>query len=109
LFLYYAAASFDAFPPGFFGGVRVTTAYIATPPPAGTTQPGPTSTNTEDIIVVPGISGRPQIKVFLGQSLAETAPPAPLPTFTPVELTNPPTPFPFLAYGFDQTTGVQLG
>jgi len=115
LFLYYPAASFDAFPPGFWGGVRVTTAYITTPPPFGTgplpgsSQPDATSTLTEDIIVVPGISGHPQIKVFRGQNLPETSPPTPLPTFTPIEDTNPPTAYPFLAYDFNATTGVQLG
>jgi len=115
LFLYYAAASFNPYPTGFFGGIRVTTAYITTPPPFGTgtapgnTQPDPTSTITEDIITVPGISGHPQIKVFRGQSVPETAPPAPLPTFTPIELTNPPTAYPFLAYDFNATTGVAIG
>jgi len=113
LFLYYPAATFDPFPNNFFGGVRVTTAYINTPPPAGTTQPGPTSTNTEDIIVVPGIGGLPQIKVFSGQSVAETTPPAPLPTFTPSPLNNfnPTTNlgFPYFAYTSSQTTGVQIG
>src|SRR5439155_15597075 len=114
LFLYYPAAAFDPFPTNFFGGVRVATAYINTPPPTGSTQPtSPTSTATEDIIVVPGITGVPQIKVFLGQSVAETLPPAPLPTFTPSPLNNfnstTNTGFPFLAYGSTQSTGVQLG
>jgi len=107
LFLYYPSASFDAFPPAFIGGVRNTTADL-------------NGDGFDDILVVPGTNGLPQVKAFLGQSVPETQPPAVEPTFipapyntggfpnyayTPVFL-NPPTntqPNP------DVTTGVFLG
>jgi len=102
-------ASFDAFPPALPRGVRNTTADI-------------NGDGFDDMLVVPGPGGLPQVKVFLGQNLPETLPPASEPTFIPQQPAQPPSPFPYFAYTAgvlnpptntqpnpDVTTGVFLG
>jgi hypothetical protein len=82
LFLYYPSATFNPFPNAFLGGLNSATADL-------------NGDTLDDMLFVPGPQGLPQVQAFAGQSLVETVPPAPSPTFTPAAIT---TGFPYFAY-----------
>jgi len=108
LFLYYAAATFNAFPNAFTGGIRTATADL-------------NGDTLDDMLFAPGEGGLPQVQAFLGQALPNVTVigPGNQPTFNPAQVNN--GSFPFAAYtpvyldagntvpNPDVTTGIYIG